>query len=152
MTDERWAPNPAGHPASLTPGQGTENLRFGHYSPEVREPRARQIAEAIMAEPHTAAVDTLGAVEIGRLEALIETLDTAIEATPRTGRGAGRMTGLLEHRLRASRRLAEWLDRYGMTPKGRADWASKLVETESFHQTATRRREHARLEEERRGT
>lgn len=45
--------------------------------------------------------------------------------------------------LRASRRLVEWLDRYGATPKGRAEWARQLAEGESFAETLRRRREAA---------
>jgi len=47
-------------------------------------------------------------------------------------------------RLRASRRLAEWADRYGMTPQGRADWLRQLAESETLAETIRRRREEAR--------
>lgn len=136
--------NPDGHPQTLEashPGNAS-NLRHGAYSPRLREPRAREVAEAIMAEPHTAPIDTLGAVEIGRLEALIEALDDAIADVSLTTRST-RIERLVEMRLRASRRLAEWLDRYGATPKGRAEWARQLAEGESFAETLRRRREAA---------
>lgn len=105
--------NHVGHPQTLKASHpdNTNNLRHGAYSPRLREPHAQEIAEAIMAEPHSAPIDTLGAVEIGRLEALIEALDAEIE---RLGLGSkGPKVGtLLEMRLRATRRLSEWLGQY----------------------------------------
>jgi hypothetical protein len=72
----RYAP---GHPSTLRashPGN-TSRLRHGVWSAnrQALEPGAQEIAEAILAEPHVAAIDEIGAVEIGRLEALIEAVD-----------------------------------------------------------------------------
>ena len=138
----RLAMNREGHPETLEPShpENTNNLRHGAYIPRLREPRAQEIAEAIMAEAHAAPIDTLGAVEVGRLEALIESLDAEIE---RVGLGSkGPKVGtLLEMRLRATRRLSEWLGQYGMTPKGRAEWARQLAESETLAETIRRRRE-----------
>ena len=135
-------PNPTGTPANLVAAhpENTSNLRHGAYSTRVREPRAQEIAEAIMAEPHTAPIDTLGAVEIGRLEALIEALDAEIGRIGVGSKGA-KIGTLLEMRLRATRRLSEWLGQYGITPKGRAEWARQLAESETLAETIRRRRE-----------
>ena len=97
------------------------------YSPRLREPRAREIAEAVMSAPHVTQLDEIGAVEIGRLEALIETLDRVIAENGAVNARSGKVRALVDLRLRASRRLGEWLDRYGMTPKGRAEWARDLA-------------------------
>jgi hypothetical protein len=51
--------------------------KHGVFSKDRRmlEPRAQEIAERILEAPHTVELDEIGAVEIGRLEALIETID-----------------------------------------------------------------------------
>ena len=101
------------------------------------EPRAREIAERILEAPHTVELDEIGAVEIGRLEALIEAIDRDLAERGLTTRG-GNSRRLLDLRLRASRRLAEWLDRYGMTPHARAEWAARLARP-SFAEEVERR-------------
>jgi hypothetical protein len=82
-------------------------------------------------------LDEIGAVEIGRLEALIEAIDRDLAERGLTTRG-GNSRRLLDLRLRASRRLAEWLDRYGMTPHARAEWAARLARP-SFAEEVERR-------------
>jgi hypothetical protein len=69
--------NPNGYPDTLVPAPEGNALAAKHaaYSARLREPRAREVAERIMAAPHTNDLDELGAVEIGRLEALIEAID-----------------------------------------------------------------------------
>ena len=120
--------NPRGNSASLVPQHGsTHNARHGAYSPRLREPRARKVADEIMAAPHTVQLDEYGALEIGRLVALCNALDVALSQRGVVGKG-GRVRDLVDARLRASRQLAAWLDRYGMTPKGRAEWARQLAE------------------------
>jgi len=133
--------NVHGYPATLEPRHpGNANAAaHGVYSARLREPRAQEIADAIMAEPHTAAIDWIGAGEIGRLEALIEALDAAIAAKGIVR--SDKVRSLVDLRLRASRRLAEWLDRYGMTPKGRAEWARQLAEGGLAAEIARRRAE-----------
>jgi len=108
----------------------------------MREPRAQEIADAIMAEPHTSPIDRIGASEIGRLEALIEALDAEIARHGVVSR-RGVVSNLLTIRMRASGQLAAWLDRYGATPKGRAEWARQLAEAESLGSAIRRRREEA---------
>jgi len=70
-----------GHPATLQashPGN-THRGRHGIRSERMLEPRAQEVADGIMAAPHTDDVDWIGAREIGRLEARIEALDAEID-------------------------------------------------------------------------
>ena len=132
-------PNPGGNPASLVPQRANaHNARHGAYSARLREGRARAVADAIMDAPHTVGLDEYGALEIGRLVALCDALDVALGQRGVTGKG-GKVRDLVDARLRASRRLAEWLDRYGMTPKGRAEWARQLAEGGLAAEIARRR-------------
>jgi len=122
------AVNRHGTPANLIAPAEIENtraLRHGVYSPRVLEPIAQEIASRILDAPHTVELDEIGAVEIGRLEALIQAIDGDLAARGLTGKGGDART-LVDLRLRASRRLAEWLDRYGMNPQARAQWAAAL--------------------------
>src|SRR5215204_451750 len=120
-------PNRDGNPQSLVPQRGNaHNAPHGAYSPRLREGRAREVADQVLAAPHTVPLDEYGALEIGRLIALIQALDVALTQRGVTA-SQGRVRDLVDVRLRASRRLAEWLDRYGMTPKGRAEWARQLA-------------------------
>ncbi len=106
------------------------------------EPRAEEIAEAILSEPHVVPLDRLGAVEIGRLEALIEALDRELARVGLAGRGQ-RVVWLLDTRLRASSKLVALLDRFAATPKGRSQWGRDLAESESLAESIRRRREGA---------
>jgi len=120
-------PNRDGNPQSLVPQRGNaHNAPHGAYSPRLREGRAREVADQVLAAPHTVPLDEYGALEIGQLIALIQALDVALTQRGVTA-SQGRVRDLVDVRLRASRRLAEWLDRYGMTPKGRAEWARQLA-------------------------
>jgi len=105
-------------------------------------PRAQEVAEAIMAEPHTAGIDVFGAEEIGRLQAYIEALDGEIARVGLSGSGQ-RQKWLGDLRLRASRNLMECLDRFGATPKGRAAWARDLAGGGLAAEIAARRRASA---------
>ena len=69
--------NPAGNQASLIPQQprNTNAVRHGVFSPRTLEPRAREIAEGLMAAGHSTPLDLLAAEEIGALIALIEAAD-----------------------------------------------------------------------------
>jgi hypothetical protein len=100
--------NPDGHPASLEPYRAgnTHSLRHGVYSQRVQEPRAREVAEAILAADHTVPLDEYGALEIGRLVALIDALDAALTRGGVIGRH-DKVRSVVDLRLRASRRLAE---------------------------------------------
>ena len=140
--------NQKGHPPTLQPSQPANRNRLQHgvYSANrtALEPRAREIAEGILAEPHVAEIDEIGAVEIGRLEALIEAIDADLAERGLTNK-RGDSRSLVDLRLRASRRLAEWLDRYGLTPHARAEWAAKLARPSFAEMVEQRRRE---IEEE----
>lgn len=134
--------NVNGNPASLVaahPGN-VSAVRHGVYSERVREPRAREIAEQVMQAPWVSPVDELGAAELGRLVALIESLDAAIEAGGVIGKG-DRVRSVVDMRLRASRRLSEWLDKYGLTPHARAHWVSTLTHGTLGERIAARIRE-----------
>jgi hypothetical protein len=144
IPDEGDRVNRDGHPRTLQAShpENRNNLRHGVYSADkaALEPRAREIAEGILAAPHTIDLDELGAVEIGRLEALIEAIDQDLAERGLTNK-RGDVRSLVDLRLRASRRLAEWLDRYGLNPHARADWAAKLGRPSFMEQVEQRRRE-----------
>jgi hypothetical protein len=112
-----------GHPATLVAShpENTSAVKYGVYSSRVREPRAREIAEAVMRAPWASDLDELGALELGRLEALVEALDSAIAATHSAPR-----RDYVALRLRATKELREWYQQYGMTPHARAHWAATL--------------------------
>ena len=58
--------------------------------------------------------------------------------------GSGqRLKWLVDLRLRAGRNLLEALDRFGMTPKGRATWARELAQGGLAAEIAARRRASA---------
>lgn len=136
-----------GHPQTLVASHpGNQNaLSHGVYSRSgaALEPRVQELAAAILAEPHVDGIDEIGAVEVAKLTALIEAIDAELAEHGLT-RGKSRdPRGLLDLRQRYSRRLAEWLDRYGMTPRGRAEWARTFGEAESLADTIKRKREEA---------
>lgn len=60
--------NANGNAGTLTPvGEGNAlALRHAAYSPRLREPRARAVADALMGAPHMTELDLFGALEIGR--------------------------------------------------------------------------------------
>jgi hypothetical protein len=136
--------NEHGHPQTLVASHpGNQNrLRHGVWSADRKalEPRAREIAERILDAPHVGEVDEIGAVEIGRLEALIEAIDADIAERGLTGKG-GNVRSIVDLRLRASRRLVEWLDRYGLNPQARAEWAAKLARPSIAERVEARLRE-----------
>lgn len=103
-------------------------------------PRVREIADEIMALPHTVEIDEIGAVEIGKLVATIEAIDADLAERGLTRRN-GDPRALIDLRLRASRRLAEMLDRYGATPYSRAKWAKTLATGGLADELARRRRQ-----------
>lgn len=135
MTPGHLATLQASHPGNQ------HNLRYGIRSKRALEPRAQDVAEALMAAPHTVELDGLGALEVGRLEALVEAIDRELARGDVAGRGERGSTWLIDVRLRASRRLGEWTDRFGMNPKARAEWARDLAATETLADQIRRRRE-----------
>jgi hypothetical protein len=116
--------NRNGYPQTLQAVQpeNTNAAKTGIYSARLREPRAQEIAEQIMAAPWAAEhLDEHGAVEIARVESMIESLDAAIAAA----RGNARRD-YFKLRLAASRELRSWLSSFGLLPRERADWTAKL--------------------------
>jgi hypothetical protein len=85
---------------------------------------AQEVAEALLALPHTQPIDRVAAEEIGALVARIEALDVALDARQPGSRGTA---SLLDLRLRASGRLERWLAAFGATPAARAEWAAALA-------------------------
>ena len=122
--------NERGHPQTRVashPGHQTA-LRHGVYDDgRALALQARGIAEAIMDAPHTVELDAIGAFEIGNLEALIEAIDREQTSAGVVGK-RGEPRAFIDLPLRASRRFAEWLDRYGITPQGRASWGATLAQ------------------------
>jgi hypothetical protein len=102
-------------------------------------PRAAEIATALVSMPQVSQLDELGAQEIGRLCALIEAIDDDIARNGLTRRGDAR--AIVKLRFQASRRLQEWLDRYGLTPRGRADYMRERASGTIAFEIARRRAE-----------
>src|SRR5213079_797460 len=72
--------NPNGTPETLVPAPTGNTIAVKHavYSPRLREPRAREIAEVVLSAPWATDLDAISALELGRILALIERLDEAI--------------------------------------------------------------------------
>jgi hypothetical protein len=115
----------AGHPATLQASHpGNANAaKHGLYSPRLLEPRAREIADALMTLPHAQPLDVLAAEEIGSTIAALEAIDADIAE-----RGPGASKTLLEHKARLSRELRAWLRDFGGTPRSRWEFARELEE------------------------
>src|SRR3954465_15972396 len=97
--------NPEGHTETLVashPGNASA-VKSGVYSRSGAPlaPRVQELADAIMAEPHTAPIDELGAVEIAKLMATIEAIDADLDERGLTRRN-GDPRALVDLRLRAS--------------------------------------------------
>ena len=121
--------NTTGTPENLIashPGN-TNAERHGVYARSggrALSPRAAAIADAILASPQIGTVDDLGVAEIARLVDLIERMDADLAECGLTRRGDAR--AMVKLRLQASRRLQDWLDRFAMTPRGRAEFVQSL--------------------------
>lgn len=113
---------------------GNKNAqRHGAYSEDGRAlaPRAREIADSLMAAPHTVPLDEIAAVEIGRLIALIEAIDEDLTRRGLTDR-TGKARSLVDLRLRASGRLERWLREFGATPASRVEWVERVARGETL--------------------
>ena len=126
----------ASHPENRNAGT------HGVWSERMREPRVRELTEAILSAPWADALDEVGAGEIAKVIALVEALDAAIAERGVIG-SRGDVRHLVEIRLSASRTLASWLDRFALTPRGRAEVAQTLAGAESLASAIRRRREAA---------
>ena len=114
-------------------------MKSGVYSRSGRilSSRAAEIADAIMSVPYVREPDEFAAAEVGRLIALIEAMDYEIDTNGLTRRGDAR--SIVKLRLQASRRLEEWLNRLGFTPRGRADLVSTIARAGLAAEIARRR-------------
>jgi len=75
--------NPGGHPATLrhdSEAQAARRVVHRAYSPRLLAPRARELADALLALPHVQPIDQLAAEEIGALVARIDAVDAALDA------------------------------------------------------------------------
>lgn len=121
--------NNDGNPDTLvaTHPENTNAVKSGVYSRtgRVLSSRAAEIADAIMSVPYIREPDEFAAAEAGRLVALIAAMDEEIEKNGLTRRGDVR--SIVKLRLQASRRLEEWLERLGFTPRGRAELISTIA-------------------------
>jgi hypothetical protein len=106
-------------------------VRSGVYSPRTLAPRAREIAEALMAAPHTVPLDVIAAEEIGSLVALLEAIDSDLLQRGLVDR-EGEARSMLDHRARVSRQLERWLGEFGATPASRASWAETVARGETL--------------------
>jgi len=125
--------NPAGRPENLRAQQwGNSNaVRHGVYSRGALEPKAREIAESLMAAPYAIELDLLGAQEVGALLARIEEVDSVLDKQGLTDR-RGKPHPLLELRARLSGQLRRWLQEYAATPASRARWTERLGTAEDI--------------------
>lgn len=140
--------NPNGTPETLTPGtdmvNNTRALRHGLYSDRALAPKAETVADAIMSLPHTVEIDELGAIEVGRLEARIQAIDTELDRLGMAARNARRLEWLMESRRRYSAQLFKALAEFGATPRARAAWAKDLAAAEDTLEARRARRERER--------
>jgi hypothetical protein len=120
--------NRRGTPETLVPAQvGNANAaKSGVYSPRLLAPRAREVADALLAAPHAVPLDQPAAEEIGSLVALLEAIDSDLAKRGLTNR-RGDARSLLDLRVRVSGRLERWLREFGATPASRIDWAGKVA-------------------------
>ncbi len=134
--------NSQGHPVTLRPRQpgNTNGARDGVFSPRLREPRAAELAGGIRELDHVADVDELVVLELGRVAALLETLDAAIARRGVGGQG-GRGNGLVDLRLRGSRRLLELAEALALTPRSRAALLRSVADDGLAEEFARRRRD-----------
>jgi len=74
--------NPAGHPSTLVARQDGNRNRLVHGVYSRRRDQltdnAREIADTLLDLPHVTEADQLGAIEIGKLVALLDNVDRAL--------------------------------------------------------------------------
>jgi hypothetical protein len=132
--------NAKGHSETLVSSH-PDNLsaaRHGAYSRRFLDPRARDVAEELLAQPHIKPLDALGAQEIGALVAMLESIDADLANRGLTKR-SGEARTLVKLRLQASRRLQDWCSQYGLTPRSRAELLRDLGATSVAVELARRR-------------
>jgi len=141
--------NPNGHAQTLVASHpGHRNAeKSGAFSRRdlALDPEVQAMAGDIMDLAPTQDIDVIGAVELAKLLVLIDRIDADLDQRGVVNKKTGAPRGVVDLRLRASRRLAEWLDRYGATPKARAEWAKDVAQGSAWaelrERAAARRRE-----------
>lgn len=135
-------PNPNGYPASLVPAPAgnLRSLKHGLYSPRSLEPRAREIADALMEAPWLQPFDVLGVEELASLQATLEQVDRALAEKPR---GTGRKN-LLDAKVRLTREMRAWAREAGLTARSRWEFAAGM----SFSERVEERVREIRAERE----
>jgi hypothetical protein len=125
--------NERGFPENLQPQQfnNTNAVRHGAYSRRVMAPRAREIAEELLALPQTVPLDRIAAEEVGAIVAMIEAIDEELLSGGLTDR-SGKARSLVDLRVRLSGRLERWLRQFGATPASRVEWVGQLAQGESL--------------------
>jgi hypothetical protein len=125
--------NRRGHPATLRARHpGNQNsVKSGVYSPRLLAPRAREVADALLAASHTVPLDQVAAEEIGSLVALLEAIDEDLAKRGLTDR-KGNARSLLDLRIRISGRLERWLREFGATPAARVEWVERISRGEAI--------------------
>jgi len=125
--------NERGFPENLQPHQfnNTNAVQHGVYSRGVMAPRAREIAEELLALPQTVPLDRVAAEEVGAIVAMFEAVDTELLTRGLTDR-SGKARSLVDLRVRLSGRLQRWLREFGATPASRVEWVGQLAQGESL--------------------
>lgn len=134
-----------GHPATLVAAHPGNTARLVHGAYATRDhltDHGRTVAAWLASLPHATEADTLAAQEVGALASILERIDAAL-ADGRVENRKGEARALLDLRRRYSTELGRWLDRFGATPRGRADWARSLAEGSSLAAEIARRRSDA---------
>jgi hypothetical protein len=135
--------NPNGTTANLVASHpaNTNSVKSGIYSRtgRVLAPRAREIADAIIEAPHVTGLDRIAAEEIGSLVAIAEAIDRDLVENGITRRGEART--LVKLKIQISRQIQAWCDRFGMTPKARAELLHDIGATSVAVEYSRRRRE-----------
>lgn len=121
--------NRNGHSTTLTPFRegNTAAAKHGIWSERLREPRTRELYDALMAAPHIVeGLDAIIVMELARVQAFIEVLEHEFYESL-NGRSTARTKMLGDLYLRAVGRETALLDRCGLSPLARAKWAKELA-------------------------
>jgi hypothetical protein len=133
--------NENGHPPTLVAAHPGNTARLLHGAYATRNhptERGQAVAAWLAALPHVTDADQLAAQEVGALVSILERIDAAL-GDGRVENRKGEARALLDLRRRYSAELGRWLDRFGATPRGRADWARQLAEGGLAAEIARRR-------------
>lgn len=122
--------NANGTPGTLVAAHPRNENRLAHGLYSRRELElsedARELVDWLMTMPHVTEADRLAAEHLARLDLIVSRIDVAL-GDGRVENRRGEVRTLLDHRRRYATELGAWLDRFGLTPKGRADWARSLA-------------------------